>query len=208
MKCKSGWWWTELALPEWSSSFGAFERDGLALECELRSLLIFGRLDLLSLSYCTAEYLLFCILRTLHQLVYIDIYIYWIMKLAHSSTVCHPYHSDAPNTYRQLDRSANVSSPQPSENNPLMVHMMQQYSDMLLSMIHQRTGVTAPIPLQGSAEAFTQQPNRRPFTFVALIGRACHITEYRNKLKRNPLEMIASEWPHWRSMFVFHTLPT
>ena len=71
------------------------------MECELRSLLIFGRLDLLSLSYCTAEYLLFCILRTLHQLVYIDIYIYWIRILAHSSTVCHPYHSDAPNTYRQ-----------------------------------------------------------------------------------------------------------
>ena len=44
----------------------------------------------------------------------------------------------------ELDRSANASSPQPSENNPLMVQMMQQYSDMLLSMIQQRMGVPAP----------------------------------------------------------------
>lgn len=44
----------------------------------------------------------------------------------------------------ELDRLANATSPQPSENNPLMVQMMQQYSDMLLSMIHQRMGVPAP----------------------------------------------------------------
>ncbi|XP_046630856.1 mitogen-activated protein kinase-binding protein 1-like isoform X2 [Daphnia pulicaria] len=44
----------------------------------------------------------------------------------------------------ELDRLANATSPQPNENNPLMVQMMQQYSDMLLSMIHQRMGVPAP----------------------------------------------------------------
>lgn len=44
----------------------------------------------------------------------------------------------------EMDRAAMVASPQPSENNPLMVQMMQQYSDMLLSMIQQRMGVPAP----------------------------------------------------------------
>jgi hypothetical protein len=44
----------------------------------------------------------------------------------------------------ELDRLANTTSPQPTENNPLMVQMMQQYSDMLLSMIQQRMGAPAP----------------------------------------------------------------
>lgn len=44
----------------------------------------------------------------------------------------------------ELDRTVNAASPPSSENNPLMVQMMQQYSDMLLSMIQQRMGVPAP----------------------------------------------------------------
>lgn len=45
----------------------------------------------------------------------------------------------------EMDRFANTASPQPTDNsNPLMVQMMQQYSDMLLSMVQQRMGVPTP----------------------------------------------------------------
>jgi len=44
----------------------------------------------------------------------------------------------------EVDNSVMCTSSSPSESNPLMVQMMQQYSDMLLSMIQQRMGVPAP----------------------------------------------------------------
>ena len=51
-----------------------------------------------------------------------------------------------PPTGLELDSSVmSCTSPTAtSETNPLMVQMMQQYSDMLLSMIQQRMGVPAP----------------------------------------------------------------
>lgn len=45
----------------------------------------------------------------------------------------------------ELERPALTASPQPNaESNPLMVQMMHQYSEMLLSMVQQRIGVPAP----------------------------------------------------------------
>ena len=49
-----------------------------------------------------------------------------------------------PPTGLEVDNSVTCTSSSPSESNPLMVQMMQQYSDMLLSMIQQRMGVPAP----------------------------------------------------------------
>ena len=66
VKCKSGWWWTGLALPECGLSFGAFEWDSVALECELRFLLIFGRLDLRSSIFVLLHCRIFIVFHTTH----------------------------------------------------------------------------------------------------------------------------------------------
>ena len=67
----------------------------------MRSLLIFGRLDLLSLSYCTAEYLFF-FHATHTSPIGIYRYIYLLdNEISTFYTVRHPYHPDAPNIYTQ-----------------------------------------------------------------------------------------------------------